>query len=62
MRCFECDRQAVALCRSCLVGQCEAHLAGSQRRQARSGALSAGCSHPEARDAGGLGGDKRAQL
>ncbi len=25
MRCFECDRQAVALCRWCLGGQCEVH-------------------------------------
>jgi hypothetical protein len=26
MRCFECERQAVGLCRWCFRGQCEIHL------------------------------------
>jgi hypothetical protein len=26
MKCFECERQAVAVCRWCQCGQCEIHL------------------------------------
>lgn len=44
MRCIECDRPAVTLCRVCFAGQCEAHLAQNRQAQAQGGAL-AGCSH-----------------
>ena len=47
MRCMECERQAVALCRHCLVAQCDMHLAQSRRWQSRSAAL-AGCTHLDA--------------
>jgi hypothetical protein len=44
MRCIECEREAVALCPRCLVGQCPHHLNLSREVSARSGAL-AGCEH-----------------
>ena len=26
MRCFQCDREAIGICRWCLLGQCEDHM------------------------------------
>ncbi len=46
MRCIECGHAAVALCPTCFVGQCEAHLVRSQRSRAGTGALAA-CTHPD---------------
>lgn len=46
MRCIECGDEAVALCPSCLVGQCEPHFIRSRASRLRASALG-GCEHPD---------------
>jgi hypothetical protein len=43
MRCFECEREAVGLCRWCLRGQCQVHWSKGLAERERIPAM--GCIH-----------------
>jgi hypothetical protein len=44
MRCYECDQEAVAVCRWCGVGQCREHLAASRVDR---GGVTMACHHEQ---------------